>query len=64
LGTVVRYKIRIFNNIMVWMGWTSELEEAKIEVGFETLKSNPNEGVKLLYDCAKLSKKVFVSKLS
>lgn len=34
LGTVVRHKLRVFSNIMVWMKWTSELEEAKIEVGF------------------------------
>ena len=64
LGTVVRHKLRVFNNIMVWMNWTTSLEEAKVEVGFETLGSNVSEGIKLLYTCATQSRQVFVSKLS
>jgi hypothetical protein len=49
---------------MIWLKWTNELEDSKIEVGFETLRSNPNEGIRLLYDCATQYRQVFVSKLS
>ena len=49
---------------MIWMKWTDDLQQAKIDVGFETLKSNPNEGVKLLYDSACNSQEVFVKKLA
>lgn len=64
LSTVVRHKLRIFKNIMIWMKWTNQLEESKIEVGFETLGNQANQGIDLLYTSATQSRQVFVSKLA
>lgn len=64
LRTVVRHKLRVFGNIMVAEKWWQEMEEAKIDVGFETVKDNPQEGIRILYDCATKKKEIFVRKLA
>lgn len=30
LSTVVKHKLRVFTNIMIWLKWTNDLEDAKI----------------------------------
>lgn len=64
LRAVVRYKLRVFNNIMVWEGWAGLLEQAKVEVGFDALKDRPSEGIKILYECSNNNRTLFVRMLS
>lgn len=64
LGVVIRHKLRVFNNIMVSEQWTSDLEDAKIAVGFETIKDDAEQGINLLYECATKNRDVFVRKLA
>ena len=64
LRAVVRYKLRVFNNIMVWEGWVDELEQAKVEVGFDALRDRPSEGIRILYECSSNNRSLFVKMLS
>jgi hypothetical protein len=61
---VVRHGLRVLKNIMHFEGWQGELEEARVEVGFEALSCNPTEGVTILMNCSKASPAIFIKKLS
>lgn len=63
LGGFVKYKLKVLGNIMHFRGWEGQLEEARIEVGFEILKTNPKEGVDILSNCSKIQASTFISKL-
>ena len=64
LGGVVRYELRILENIMQFEGWQHDLEEARVEVGFETLQTKPVEGIYILSNCSKAQPAIFIKKLS
>jgi hypothetical protein len=64
LAGVVRHGLRVLKNIMHFEGWEGELEEARVEVGFETLGSSPADGLTILVGCSKTNPTIFIKKLS
>jgi hypothetical protein len=64
LAGVVRHGLRVLKNIMYFEEWQGELEDARVEVGFQTLTNHPAEGVKILVGCSKNNPDIFIKKLN